>query len=443
MDDYVDVPLDGLELNPTNPRLDVSSNDQDALEELLNLQGPKLLALATDIAANGLNPSEHIVVGPSPHDNGKLIVHEGNRRIAALKLLTDPGLAAAGGSQAETAFRELSEKHRGNIQKTVRAYRTEDEAEINRLMQLKHTGEQGGKGVVKWGSAETARFNERIGLGPTAAHALLSHLVERGLMDEGWAKESGIGVSNLNRILSYAKPKKALGISGAGKNLDFRRLNEKRTARLLEDMSSDSFNVGRIYRKTDAESYISELFGIGPDEWDRPDDATEPGSPETTACPAPALRHSQPSFPAIRTTVAVKGQSMPIGNARAVKVFTELKKLNADDFPNAAAVLLRTFIEMSCDEYMENVDVDANESSTLSVKIKATAHRLYADGEIDDGCKQAVNLIRSESRESDSINVATLHAFVHSRSIQPDPSMLKGLWENIFPYLKALWGNCP
>ena len=73
-----------------NPRHAVGTNEKDTLEKLFNAVGIQyMLNLAKDIQQNGLLGNQQIVV-VSAGSSGKYIVYEGNRRVAAIKLLLDP-----------------------------------------------------------------------------------------------------------------------------------------------------------------------------------------------------------------------------------------------------------------------------------------------------------------------------------------------------------------
>ena len=79
-------------LDRENPRLpDGTSNDKEAINRLLNEGYEQLVALARDMVEQGeSNPTELPIV---VKDGAKYLVLEGNRRFAALKLLSDPKLA--------------------------------------------------------------------------------------------------------------------------------------------------------------------------------------------------------------------------------------------------------------------------------------------------------------------------------------------------------------
>jgi hypothetical protein len=85
--------LDELVLDPQNPRLAIEgrSISQDAILERMYID-EALEELATSFARNGYFWEEPLVVVPSSTLAGKFVVVEGNRRLAALKILTSPAL---------------------------------------------------------------------------------------------------------------------------------------------------------------------------------------------------------------------------------------------------------------------------------------------------------------------------------------------------------------
>jgi ParB-like nuclease domain len=95
-----DLPLDSLLLDPNNYRLQDGDGyayvaDERIEEEQVQkktaekLGGDALRDLSRSIRANGFLPIERIVVTPYPTNPEKYVVIEGNRRVAALRLIRD------------------------------------------------------------------------------------------------------------------------------------------------------------------------------------------------------------------------------------------------------------------------------------------------------------------------------------------------------------------
>jgi len=86
------LPVKDLYLDPQNPRLassEVTIEDQDEILRIL-WRERAVNEIADSIAASGFWPHEMLFAA---HEGGKWVVIEGNRRLAAVKLLRDPKLA--------------------------------------------------------------------------------------------------------------------------------------------------------------------------------------------------------------------------------------------------------------------------------------------------------------------------------------------------------------
>ena len=86
-----DIRVAQLYLDPKNPRLageELSVDDQDRIARLL-WEDRAVNELVDSIAASGYWRHEELF---ATKEGGKLVVIEGNRRLAAVKLLTDDGL---------------------------------------------------------------------------------------------------------------------------------------------------------------------------------------------------------------------------------------------------------------------------------------------------------------------------------------------------------------
>lgn len=82
--------LDKLVNYYENPRHAIGNDERDTLEKLFNAVGVQyMLNLASDLQKNGLLGNQQIVVVFSEKYQ-RYIVYEGNRRVAALKLLLNP-----------------------------------------------------------------------------------------------------------------------------------------------------------------------------------------------------------------------------------------------------------------------------------------------------------------------------------------------------------------
>jgi hypothetical protein len=89
---------------------------------------------------------------------------EGNRRLVALKALENPdSLVGAVDNDVLNQLRDLSRTYQTAPIKSVLCYCVKDRDEARPWIELRHTGENEGAGIVRWGSDESSRFRARNG----------------------------------------------------------------------------------------------------------------------------------------------------------------------------------------------------------------------------------------------------------------------------------------
>jgi hypothetical protein len=145
-------PLD-LALDPYNPRLsrDEEGSSQSELLEIM-LRRFQLDELAESMIAIGFQPFDPIVV---TREKGKLVVLEGNRRVAVLKLLLRPESAPPRYESTWRAYRErLSHEAIDAIHEIgVRVYPRRDSPDVRAYIGFRHV-----TGVLTWPAFEKATF---------------------------------------------------------------------------------------------------------------------------------------------------------------------------------------------------------------------------------------------------------------------------------------------
>ena len=146
------VPVEWLALDRENPRLVHSSGeltDADIIAQLYRSED--LSELLQSIAANGYLDIEPLIVLEGTE---KLTVLEGNRRLAAIRLLEQPELAELVSERANirVTVPDLDEKFRSTLQE-ISVYRVESRADARAFIGFKHIN-----GAAKWESYAKARF---------------------------------------------------------------------------------------------------------------------------------------------------------------------------------------------------------------------------------------------------------------------------------------------
>ena len=109
-----------------------------------------------------------------------------------------------------------------------------------------------------------------------------------------------------------------------------------------------------------------------------------------------------------------------------------------DDFPNSGSILMRVFLELSLDGYIEkNLSSDISINAQLHRKINAVADHFEKNNIMD---KRELKPIRQSLSTKNAIfSTETLNAYVHNKHLNPIPNDLKLMWDNIELFLTKIW----
>jgi hypothetical protein len=160
MPEIVDIPLADLLLDVENPRLiETQQTQQDTARELAARQGEALLRLAQDIVEHGTDPTTLVAVVPTGDRHKRYQVVEGNRRVLALRALESPSLvASAFTSSRNRKLASLAKRYAAQPIDRVTCVLFSSEDEARHWVELRHTGQNLGAGLVEWGAEEKDRF---------------------------------------------------------------------------------------------------------------------------------------------------------------------------------------------------------------------------------------------------------------------------------------------
>lgn len=141
-----------------NPRHAIASDEEDTLKKLFESVGTQyMLNLAEDIQSYGLLGNQQIVV-VYEETSQKYIVYEGNRRIAAIKLLLNPDWFSFLDKATIDKAKKIAQQ--GKAPDVINCYITNEE-EAFFIMERLHSGEDRGRGTKQWSSREKEAFRVR------------------------------------------------------------------------------------------------------------------------------------------------------------------------------------------------------------------------------------------------------------------------------------------
>lgn len=424
------VSVADLLLDVHNPRHSVADNQREAIKLLLDEQGDKLYRLAVDIAESGLSPIDNLLV--LQNRNGTFTVIEGNRRVAALKLLGNPALAS--GSPIEAKLKSLP---KANLPADVLCAVATSREEARHWQHLRHTGENNGAGVVPWSTDASQRFSGRRGSHAEKGVAFLDAVRKaypRHASIRSWADEVNRSkLTTLGRLMADPDVRSALGITFAeGEMLAHypARTIQGAIEHLLNDLAND-LTVTELKTKAQRKKYMGKLRSILPDEDEYQSTARPLSSAAAPPSTLPRKPLGKPSTPPNRLFQGVKLLNL---GSKVQAVLSELQKLDVTQYPNASAVLIRAILELSIDQVYTTKRWRYQQKFRDRVK--------YSLSQIDPSQrKREFQGIRTGLSDANSVmSVATLHGYVHNPSFAPTATDLRGIAHNLTPFLVALDG---
>lgn len=451
------IAIQNLLIDLQNPRYDPRTNQREAILTIVTEQGAKLVALAEDIVNEGsLNPSELPMVMPSGND-GMFIVMEGNRRLAALKLLLLPSLLSSLNIPDGTAkkFKVLHEQAKENLSDEILCTVFESREEAKHWIELRHTGEKGGVGIVRWDGVQAQRFR---GLSPSLQAVEVVRNSEY-IDDQTRNKLPTIAITNIERVLRTPEAREFLGVDIKNNELKFKEPEEvviPRLAKLVSDIANKEKRVTHLDSKEQRVEYAKEVAENPIQKVDATQLLKQGGGGIVAGVSdKPGLRKR--AMPAHRKTLIPRRFSLTITVTRLNKIFDELKRLDVSAYVNSCAVLFRVFIELSIDEYAKTHNIPTKEvipsrtnskgeqipemekEFSLREKLRVVADYMENKKICD---KDELRGIRTIISNRDHVlSVDSLNAYVHNRNFSPSDTDLKTTWDNLEIFISHLWSS--
>lgn len=436
-----DIEIPKLRFDVHNPRFPGRPDSQrEAFEEMAGEQKAKLLGMARHIARNGLSPAQKFMV--IPDDGNSFIVLDANRRLGSLKILEQPDLMQGILTDSQMAqLRTLAADYEPPEDVPCVVFARREDAAV--WIELMHEGQGDGYGLVEWTAQQKARHRARDGA-KDPHQQILEFVINEGHVSSETAERNRKGnypVSTLERALTTPHVRQTLGIDIiAGRVVTSYPKPEvlKGLTKLVDEIGSGKVKVAAVMSKDDRTAYIDRFKDEElPDPTTRTDtEAPLEEAPEkaTKRKDSKDRRHS-----AARTKLIPADFSVSIGVSRVNDIYLELKrKLKLSDVPNAVAVLLRVFLEMSIDNYISRKSVPVNfKDKNFQNKTTAVCDYMEANSALTD--KQLIP-VRETLKDPRNLTLATnLNAFVHNPGMPPSSNDLKIIWDRLSLFVQTLW----
>lgn len=464
------VSVKDLLLDVSNARIRSGADQSDCITRIAVGKEDQLIALANDIAENGLSTTPILV---RPEGNGQFVVWDGNRRVTALKLLNKPGLAPT--ASLKRRFEAIKLKYPRTPSKIEVLASRNREALIKEVVS-RHGGGQQGAGQLDWSALMRTFFLTAHGQpepNKRAAHLFL------------WGEEHGVTLSDdfpittITRFLTKDVLKRIGFKESAGKVVPVLPVETAIAVvrRLANDFDrlSGSRGVDDVRKTDQADEYLSTILvelgveaavtrdgtegpsgggtgagsgGSTPPSNKKPtggtgDRDTETGGAEdASAGNAGETKPPRPRAPDKPTWDRPKlfrarsaGFRVPTSETKAYNILAELNKLKTDETPFAVAALFRMLIELGTKRYYEK-NALPNKNGTHQ-KIAAVAVDMFGKGLISEATKSQV--LRRTTEVEGMLNYNTLNEYMHAWSAHPSKQPIHVLWDELESYVAACW----
>ncbi len=460
-----------LHLDDKNPRLGrefTASAPREIIQYLFD--NDKAFEVAESIADRGFFPNEPLL---AIQENERYIVIEGNRRLAALKALKEPGLLNSNfQAKVERLVRRILDiKDVAKVPVTIAPSRRATDRQI--------AGRHIGTPVLAWRAENRASFilekleegydNDELStlLGFSAADIQnarqtrsipdMARSIE--LPEEVKAKLGNPKIfttikrvfdSTVGRQYLMIEPDANHGIIGTTTKHEF----VKGFTRLVTDLALNKQTSRTLNTIEDMESYFKSWK---PDELPQkkqgsfvPSDIIKGKSTASKGGSLPA--QPKPKKGKIESlTVLPRDFKVKFGNDRLSDIRNELTRLKRDDFPNAGAVLLRVFLELTIIDYFNRT----GEYNNIIQKLKAQNIQLpHGVPTMKQIVKEVIGVAKKHLSQVEAnkvekalkydkaapFTISDLHGFVHTTDIPSQRDILQ-FWSRLEPLFRHMLEN--
>lgn len=427
------IPISQLIVNHENPRFEPVKSEQKAIDLMMSEVGDKVFNLAKDIAEHGLNPSRNIIVIEA--GESKFLPLDGNRRIVALKLLHQPDLTK--NAHFRDKFIELKKDSGTSFPSEVDCSIFPDKESAYRWVNLEHTGENKGVGVLNWDSEQRLRFIAQFeGKKLSRSVQLLDYAEENDIAHER------VDSTTLDRILGTPAAREYLGLDFSNGLLNFTTSKNQvidNIKKLFTAMSASKFTVADVYTSAKTMDWVANVLGIKQE----PSKKQKAKKTSTTASKANPLDGDW----------ITQQLYVVYGNSNRVKaILGELKGINPRQKPNVCSAALRVLLELALYVFL-------NENGGIKKLIEQEKTRLIEENKKRKTLKEwnrdwAPNfqmtlqylsndeLLIPDPLERKALKtfigkkgsepfLAELNQFIHNPNYEPTPDMVIEIWNKL------------
>ena len=461
--------IDDLLLDPDNPRIGSVDSQAEALEAIVRLDANHFRTMMRSIVDHGLDPGDSLYIINEAEEGGGYTVVDGNRRLAALKVLHEPAVLQ-GTTLGDTIVKRLAkvaEDFDAASADLISCVLFDTRADADEWILRRHGRGMEGEARIPWGTLEIQRFQKDR----TVLDVI--DFVERNstFSNDDWAHiraEIEAKPSVLRRFLDSKKGRDWIGMSVKDDNGEKVPVFTQPPqfvldvlTRIFEGIHKKRIDTRSHNKASELEAYFdglpAELHPSGKpnkspvafrdaevkDSEDRPRQkngiatsaTSKPAKGRTTKSKAPrsTLAPSRHNFAQPTTS---KGQAL----------VREASRLRLADTPLSAAFVLRAFLQHTLEKYMTDESIPMWETNTkgsgvqlnLSQKAERVIQHLVESKKATGTDLRGVK--RTLTGKTDPASIQALNDYHHDKYDVPAADVLRNAWDTSEPLFIAIYG---
>lgn len=445
------IQIEKLNLDLLNFRTIPQESEIKAIQSMIAISPDRFWALMDSLLDDGYLPTENILVLSDP-ESAKMVVKEGNRRIAALKLIYEQI------SDIDIDFPEHIQKKISALSQEWKetnklvpcaVYEVTEVSMVDKIVTLAHgKGEKAGRD--QWTAVARARHNRNVNRAQEPALDLLEKYLKQGKnltpsQSERWSGDYPLSVldESIKKLSTRFGVTNAPELADKYPNISHREALEK----ILQDIGLAVITFPVIRNSED----FAASYGLPPPAPNIP--LIPQRSPKALSPiskgPSPKKKLSVATNDPRIVKKALREFS-PLGNNRekVVTLRDEALRLDLHSNPLAFCFLLRSMFEISSKAYCDDHQVtggpsytksDGNDRKLVDVLRDINSHLINSSEKEDKVIQKTLHGAMTELEKPEGIlSVTSMNQLVHNPKFSITAGDIATVFGNIFPLLKMM-----
>lgn len=429
MSEQKNLPVSELHLDLDNFRTIHQDDEVQAINTMISMSDDHFYALLESLLDDGYLPTETIIV---LHD-GKYIVKEGNRRIAALKIIFGLIQGVDITSTLQEKIKDLTpEWKKKNSEVPCLIFNKNESQQVDRIVSLVHAkGEKAGRDP--WNAVATARYNRDKKNNPEPALDLLEKYLDDGKNLSSSDKERWSGEYPLSILVeTISKLSSTLKCNTVA---EFVKNYPKQNKKSLDDIMYD-IGVGHLTFKIirDKSKFFGSKYGV-----------PSTPAPTTTKTPSKPVAYASNDPKSVFEKL---NQFTPRGKGREklVTLIDEMRRLKLEKHPHSFCFLLRSSFEISAKAFCEDhktcggptqIKSDGKDKS-LTVILREITEYITKGNSDKQKVKELHGAMTELGKNEGILSVTSMNQLVHNPKFSVSANDISTVFNNIYPLLEEM-----